>query len=321
LLASHALPAHAAIDAVRGKTYRLSGHHGPWMIMVTSFSGESADQENGEKIANELVFQLRKKGVPAYIYRLEDEFEEVNGYDRMGRPIKRKYLSRQGRIGVVAGNYSGPDERVAQQTLKFVKRFTPKVKVDGIDGRPTDLELSLAKAFLARNPLLSPEELAKKIRDPLVLKLNSKSDHSLMQNKGKYTLVVATFSGNAHINPREFESFTSKQHKGANISLENAAEESELLCRVMRAQQNLDAYVWHERFRSIVTVGAFQSADDPEIVRLTKMFRAKYKPVDDKGTHTGLIAESFQIPGKRPGDRPIRAWVMDPVPTLMPVPR
>ncbi|MGQ0635018.1 MAG: hypothetical protein ACT4QC_10435 [Planctomycetaceae bacterium] len=321
LAAWHLTPAHAAIDAVRGKTYKLSSQHGPWMIMVTSFSGDSTEQEDGEKIANDVVFQLRKKGVPAYIYRLDDEYEEVNGYDRMGRATKRKYLSQHGRIGVVAGNYSGAEDRVAQLTLKFVKNFTPKVKVDGIDGQPADLPISLSKAFLARNPLLSPEELAKKTRDPLLLKLNSRGDYSLMQNKGKYTLVVATFSGNSHINPREFGDFASKQQKGENISLENAAERSELLCRTMRAQKKIDAYVWHERFRSIVTVGAFQSPNDPEIARLTEMFRAKYKPVDDKGTRTALIAESFQIPGKRPGDRPIEAWAMDPEPILMPVPR
>lgn len=317
-------PVQAAIEATRGKTYRLSGKHGPWMIMVTSLSGETSEQEkNAEKAANEVVYQLRRKGIPAYVYSLEDQYEEVAGYDRQGRSTKRKYKSQNGMIGIVAGNYDEVDGRDAQQTLKFIKKFEPRVKVNGPDGKPMEVPLSLGKAFLARNPLQSAEELAQKIRDPLLLKLNSKSDYSLSQNKGKYTLVVASFYGNSQVKPAKasFDSFVEGQNRGTNISLENAAEESELLCRTMRAQRNLDAYVWHERFRSIVTVGSFKSQNDPEIRKLYEQFRAKEKVVDDRIGTTALLAESFQIPGRNTGDRPLRAWTMDPQPTVMEVPR
>jgi len=34
-----------------------------------------------------------------------------------------------------------------------------------------------------------------------------------------------------------------------------------------------------------------------------------------------LTAESVQIPAKRKGDPPLKAWMMDPVPTVMEVPK
>lgn len=313
-------PAQAAIEAVKGKSYRLSSRNGPWVIMVTSFDGETSEQEkNAEQAASELIYQLRRKGIPAYSYRSEDRFEEVSGYDRMGRGTKRKYMAQHGMIGVVAGNYDDIDDWKAQGTLKFVKKFKPKVKVEGPDGKPMEVAMPLGKAFLARNPLLPPDALTGKVRDPLLLKINSRSDYSLFQNKGKYTLVVASFYGNSQVKPKEFDAFAKSQVKGSNISLENAATESELLCRTMRAQKNLDAYVWHDRFRSVVTVGSFQKPDDPEIIRLAQMFQAKYKPIDGS-PHHALVAESFQIPGARQGDRPLHAWTMDPEPTVMKVP-
>src|SRR5437899_1884446 len=62
--------AAAPIEAIRGKNYALTAKHGPWMIMVTSLWGNTPEQEQqAEKAAQELVFQLRKKGIPAYSYR------------------------------------------------------------------------------------------------------------------------------------------------------------------------------------------------------------------------------------------------------------
>src|SRR5262249_20868160 len=96
---------------------------------------------------------------------------------------------------------------------------------------------------------------------------------------------------------------------------ENAGKESELLCAAMRKQGH-DAYVYHERFRSVVTVGSFKSKDDPEIERLKKMYQAKYK-LNEKTGQEVLVAEAIKIPGRTRKDPPERAWTRDPMPTLM----
>jgi hypothetical protein len=311
--------ASAKIEADRTKIYKLTDKHGPWMISVTSLWGETPDQkERAEKAANELVYQLRRKGIPAYIYTQADEYEESDGYDRLGRKTKRKYKAKNGMIGVVAGNYESLEDKVAQQTLRFVKRFEPKVKVDGDGKKPSDVTLALNKAFLTRNPMLPPDQLARKSRDPLLLKLNTGHQNSLYENKGRFSLIVASFYGNSQIKPAQFQKFDQKQQANKNISLENAARESELLCAAMRKQGH-DAYIYHDRFRSVVTVGSFKSKDDPEINRLYKMYQAKYKKHEQTGQEV-LVAEAIKFPSANGNDAPM-AWTMDPVPELMEVPK
>ena len=95
------------IEAVEGKVYHLTGNHGPWMIMVASF--HPTGQENGqgkspEEAANELVYELRQRGLPAYVYAIESGGETVVTRDRSGRPVQRNER-RSRSVGVLAGNY------------------------------------------------------------------------------------------------------------------------------------------------------------------------------------------------------------------------
>ena len=311
--------AHAAqIEAIRGKTYSLTTKHGPWMIMVTSLWGTTPEQDQqADKAAHELVFQLRRKGVPAYVYRQEDKIEEIESVDRMGRPRHRRVTNQHGMIAVLAGNYQHPDDKVARQTLAFIKKFKPKVDAEW-QGKAMPVPLDLSSAFMAPNPILSPDEIARKNRDPLIVKLNS-GEHSLFENKGKFTLIVASFYGKSAVKPKGFEKFDNMLHKQSNISLAKAAEDSWELMTLLRSK-GYDAYIFHERFRSIVTVGSFKSANDPQIARLTENFKAKEK-LNPETKQMVLVAESIQIPSKRPNSPPLKSWMMDPVPTVMEVPK
>lgn len=319
-LAFLARPAEAArIEAVRGKNYSLGSKHGPWMIMVTSLWGETPEKElQAAKAATELVYQLRKSGVPAYIYKQDDQIEELNLRDRSGRPQRRKITARNGEIAVLAGNYENADDKTAQQTLKFIKKFKPTVTVDW-RGAKQDVPLVLTNAFISRNPMLSPEDLARKHADPLLVKLNSNVEHSLLENPGRFTLTVASFNGQSIIKPASYGSFDRNLTKKSNISLDNAARESWELMTVLR-QQGFEAYVYHERYRSIVTIGSFKSDKDPRIAQLFEKFRAKEKTNPDT-KQVSLHGEITQIPGKRKNDPPLKFWLMDPAPKLIEVPK
>lgn len=319
LVATPSATSAASIEAVQGKRYTLTSKHGPWMIMVTSFWGETPSQEKAAvEAADQLVFLLRKKGIPAYTYRIDEHQEKVATYDRQGRERVSKYTDQQGMIGVLAGNYQSLEDRTAQQTLKFIKKFQPTVSVSTRD-KPRDVPLNLQKAFITRNPVLAEEGIVHKVRDPLVLKLNSGVEHSLLENKGKYTLVVATFNGNSKMKPAQFADFDKRLERREHVGLDQALIESWELAKTMRAQK-LDAFVYHERFRSIVTVGSFNSPNDPEIRKLYESFRAKEKQHPTTGADI-LLAESIQIPAARKGDPPLKAWPMDPEPQLIEVPR
>lgn len=325
-------PAQAKIDCEKGRVYKLSPKCGPWMIMVTSVTlatyGKGRTPETDKTaadVANQLVYQLRKKGIPAYVYRVDDQLGNANGVDRFGRALKGTYKAQHGMIGIVAGNYPSLEDTAAQQTLKLIKQFEPKVSVTGPDKEKTSVTMSLVKAFLARNPLLSADDQSSRARDPLLAKINKDVTYSLVENPGKYSLIVASFYGNSQIKPAAFKDFDRSQKINKNISLENAALESQQLCAVMR-NQGYEAYVYHERFRSIVTVGSFKSKSDPQIAKLKEMYKAKYKRNEKTGEDV-LVAEAIKVHGTQDAKipkkfgteyiRPGEAWTMDPVPELI----
>lgn len=313
----------ARIHAERGRTYSLTREHGPWMIMVTSLWGSTPEQdEQANKAANELVYQLRVKGIPAYTYSQDDQIEEIESVDRMGRPRIKKLTAQHGMIGVLAGNYETIDDKAAQQTLKIIKKLNTKVTVDW-HGKKTDVPIVLTKAFMTRNPLMPRGDQSRKYHDPLILKLNS-GDHTLLANKGKYTVVVASFYGKSQIKPKEFEKFDRMLEDKTKISLDNAAQDSWELMQMLRSRKvhggPYDAYVFHDRFRSVVTVGAFKSKDDPEIARLIGLFKAK-ETVHPETKQTVTVCESIQIPGPKPNSAPKKAWTLDPYPQVIEVPK
>lgn len=309
----------ARIEADPGKIYHLKKKHGPWMIKVASFSGETPDQrENASDAANQLVLILRRKNIPAYIFRQDEQIEELETYDTKNRLRKRHYTAQHGEIAVLAGNYDSVEDKVAQQTLKHIKKMTPKVEVKQ-HGEPVSYPLALNKAFLAPNPILPADELRRRSRDPLIAQLNSGIRNSLLENKGKYTLVVASFHGNAAIKPATFASFERDLLNKEKISLDNAAENATQLATVMRNQHQLDTYVYHDRFKSIVTVGAFDSPADPLIANLIERFRAKDE-IHPQTKQKVLVGQAIHLVGRDPKN-PLKSWILDPEPELVEVPR
>jgi hypothetical protein len=311
------LCAKTRIEAVKGKPYPLSKQNGPWMIMVTSLWGETTEQKaRAEQAANDLVFELRTLGIPAYTYKQEGHLEQLDTHDRLGRAQKRYFAAQRDSILIIAGNYPAIDDDRAQKTLKIVKQLRPK-SLDPVAKLVPGGKGPLHKAFLTRNPML-PEDLKNsKGLEPLLVRLNSGAEHSLLQNRRKYSLVVASFNGKAQVDPKKFLEFDKKL--ATEVTLDNAGLESWQLTKALRAR-GVEAYVYHERFRSIVTVGGFDSPDDPEIDRLAQLYGAKYKTNAETGA-PALVAETISLPGRRPGDPASKTWVIDAYPQLIEVPR
>lgn len=334
------------IEAVRGKQYRIDKRHGPWMIMVATFQEPPpawrTEGMTPREAADRLVYELRKKGIPAYTFSQEDVKERVRTVDRRGREQLSTYIARQGGICVLAGNYPRADAEIAQKTLKFVKRFRPRflrpanpesAKAAADEGSSVVKFLSggvyrktpgqpgpLSGAFMTINPLLSPEEIRRRQKDPLLLKLNSGREYSLLENPGEYTLVVKSFYGKSTTQVSDAELKEARQNFQVTDSLDDAAEQAWQLTQAMR-NRGLEAWIWHGRYKSVVTIGAFASTDDPRIARLAEKYRAKRRSNPSNGEQA-LIAETFTIPAQlAPGQLPDKKWIFDPQPRLMRVPR
>ncbi len=321
----------------------LTKKHGPWMIMACSFTVYNAEggvgpdyqkiveeqRANGEKAARELVVELKKKlNLDAFVYEMEDKVEEVRTTDRFGQSRVRKIKSNHGQTCVLAGNFDSFDDPKAQEILKKLKVMRPKCLENGTFQAHSKEFGPMGNAFMTVNPLISPEELVtlERKRDPLIKRLNSGSEYSLLKNPGKYTLIMATFKGrsagvamNASKDEisRKINKFDIKLETDA--TLDKAGYEAWSMAKTLRSQ-NKEAWVYHDRDKSIVTLGSFNSPDDPKLLRIAEEHKARYE-TDPKTGKQFLTCQMVSIPGKSEKAPPEKFWLIDPEPYVMPVPR
>ena len=326
-----------SIEAVRGKHYRLRKVHGPWMILAASLRDVPEERRlsegkgmSAQEAADELVFELRQLGIPAYTYSTDDVLGQVRTTDRRtGEARDRSFVAQQGRIVVMAGNYKSAADKTAQQTLKAVKKLKPQFLGERKNGgifRPTPGRPGpLSGAFLTVNPLLSHEEVQRTRRDPLIMKLNSDMKYGLLGNPGRYSLAIASFHGKTmtQVSTKKFDALASRFDSKLDDSLDSAARSAWQLCEAMRMARQLgydrdfQTWVYHDRHHSIVTVGSFDSPHDPRIQQYVRLFGGK-QVTDPNTGRTVLSGEVFTVPRvPQNGQGPEYSWVFDPQPQLM----
>ena len=84
-------------------------------------------------------------------------------------------------------------------------------------------------------------------------------------------------------------------------------------------QRNFEAYVFHDRYGSIVTIGSFSSVNDPLIAEYKKIFGSKIRKNPQTGQDV-LIAEVITLPDPKNRGASLRSWIFDPAPRLIEVP-
>ncbi len=163
------------IEATQGKRYSLTKSEGPWMIMVASLrtaspDGTVRDGKTPEQLADELVLELRKKGLPAYVYawkaRTRPSHRRIASGSRADR-VLRSAADSGVRARRELWELSDP---AAQKTFEIIKAYHPDcMDQGGVSWLKTRRRQGpLGGAFLSINPLLSPEELAQRKDDPLL---------------------------------------------------------------------------------------------------------------------------------------------------------
>ncbi|MGQ9575043.1 MAG: hypothetical protein ACUVUC_06970 [Thermoguttaceae bacterium] len=325
------------VDADPQKSYVVTEQNGPWMIMACSFSGPNAHQQ-----ARDLVLELRKRyKLPAYMYQKKFDFGKDlygRGVDEFGNPKRMQFArgkSEIEEIAVLVGDYPSVDDPEAQETLRRLKYYQPEcLKIEA--GKPTARSLAglrliqaswlapgnerrhrgpMGHAFVTTNPLLPSDYFAPKGIDELVLKANEGVEHCLLDCPGKYTVQVATFTGQVVIKPAEIAAI--QRGKPVDSKLAEAALKAHQLTEALRIK-GYEAYEFHDRYASIVTVGSFDSIGrprpdgvielDPRIQAIIDRFKADPAPT---GQHPagGVVA------------RQILGIPLDPQPRLVHVPK
>jgi len=334
-----AASASAQIDKpVKGKRYKLAKNHGPWMIMVAAIRDVDDDTRRIEggmsawDAADGIVFALREQGIPAYVFSQDEKMGEISS-PASSEPSGRRYVAQHGYISVMAGNFSTNQDRMAKKKLEEIKtKFNPAFLSDekngGIlpktPGRPSPF----GRAFLTVNPLWEGE-VRDTEEDEFVVNLNAGQKYSLLQNKSKYTLIVASFNGSTlmqvgnNSSSKAIGFFDKHFGKSLDDCAENAMQFTDKLRNAKKYgyETNYDAWVYHDKYKSIVTIGSFDSKGDPAIKTLATQFGGKMVRHPKSGEDV-LAGEAFTVPRvPRPGELPTYSWIFDTQPRIMEVPR
>lgn len=262
--------------------YTLQKEYGPWLIMATYFSGE-----DGEQRARDLVLDLRKNhGLKAYHWGMSFQLDDGaagKGLDSYGGKIRRRY--RRGdqvtQYAVLIGDFPSLGDPEAQSLLERVKTLDPASfhrdgeeftaeSLTSVDRFRSYLLRSNGKtaqagpmghAFVTRNPLLPREYFAPNGVDPEVAKWNDGVEHSLLDCPGKFTIRVATFKGRTSLKDANDElPDTGTRKAEINDPLVVAVKNAHLLTAALR-EKGWQAYEFHDRYESYVTVGSFDEGE------------------------------------------------------------
>jgi hypothetical protein len=263
------------VDADPNKSYELEERHGPWMIIAASFAGPTAEQQS-----QDLVVELRRRlKLDAYTFKRTYDFSKPTeglGFNRYGGPRRMRYASNYkfDEIAVVVGNFASLEDPQINKTLERLKFDNPECldpmkKKDSsqrfvglrsfyhrVSTNPENKKKGpMGAAFISRNPLLPDEYFVAKGLDPFIVEMNKDLPNSLLRCPSPYTVRVASFRGVDTMKPVEFDKLTSQPRKMAKI--DGAALKASNLCAALR-DKGVEAYEFHDRTESIVTVGSFQ---------------------------------------------------------------
>ncbi|MBX9679395.1 MAG: hypothetical protein K2X38_11585 [Gemmataceae bacterium] len=291
---------------------------GPWMICITTYSGQEAPQ-----MARDLAMELRngyKTG--AYVFNhgaeerrkeylrvkaIVDKQKEYLAKNNLPSdyPIRVRYMRIEEQCAVMVGGF--PSEEAARRGLEAVRKLTPpdpnKVKLDKknisvTDPQPKDLQANTAlsgplqttpvysdyinpfhRAFICRNPAIKHQEQVQEQKWDLVSlrRFNSGESFCLLECKKPLTLVVKQFQTPHVVEGREKkESVLDAIGLGKGDRIDSAAHSAHNLAELLR-KAKLESYVLHTKYTSIVTVGGYDSLEDPNLRAMQNLLETRLR--------------------------------------------
>jgi len=259
---------------LNSESLELTEAEGPWMILASNFVGVGSRQR-AERLANEIRQELE---LPAYIYKEKFDFTGTIAQD----PTSSKRLRYANRYeydayAVLVGEYDTVERPEVERDLQTIRTATlpiftdqREVGAETNESNPVTTVKSItaklfgqsaitknqlgpmSQAFVTRNPILPEEFFSAPKVDAFVHQMNEGLHHSLLECDGRYTVVVKTFEGlGAIVDGRSDKDFTPSQDR-----LNQYAADAEKMASELRSQ-GVEAYQFHDRYRSLVTVGSF----------------------------------------------------------------
>jgi hypothetical protein len=271
------------IEADPDKSYTLTEENGPWLIMATSFARDGAYEE-----AHELVLELRRRyKMKAYIFAKRFDYTDNKmpgiGIYPSGNPVQMRYYRGESfdEFAVMVGDFEAIDDPKLQKALEKIKYMQPDC-LNLQNRESTTRRFALLREFhrqrtpdrerrskgpmrhalAAPNPMLPSEYFAPRGLDKVVEEMNEGVEYGLLECPGAYSVRVATFRGQVVLDQKKIKAI----ENGAKFEskLDDAAWKAHRLTQLLR-KQGWEAYEFHDRNESIVTVGSFNTVGTPRL--------------------------------------------------------
>jgi hypothetical protein len=282
------------VEADPNKTYPLTPEAGPWLICAACYVGPDAPE-----LAHDMALVIRREcHLPAYVMNYGDE--ERKRQQEHIREMREKFPEYRGPIpgtrvteqcAVLVGGYKDCDAATA--ALKSFRLLEPRCPSSRLlpklflVPRPdaTDQERELAskakdgipvkpfvRSFVTRNALVAQDHTRDKLTDPALKKFNAYEEYSLLKCKKRYTALVAAYQGLSTIQADSAPTSVWEKLFGKNQGsmLEASAKNAHNIAPILQRLNLGDVYVLHTRQGSLVTIGGFDSPDDPEVQRIQR---------------------------------------------------
>ena len=268
--------------------YKLKAEHGPWLILLRRCPETMPRRRQMRSLGNctttskwTATFSTKTFDHSSMLKTDRHQSVDINGTVETRR-VRLANQSSEKVCAVLVGSFASLEDPKIEALLQQIRTAQPaalthKAAAETKDPSKaessnwlvssyrrvmwsqTDRKENLAKgpmgaAFVTRNPLLPADFFEAPKLDEFVTELNKAVEHSLLECPKRYTVRVATFQGNA---VTDFgNGGVASQPKSLSAKLDDAADKANQLTLALRAE-GVEAYQFHDRFASYVTIGGF----------------------------------------------------------------
>lgn len=256
--------------------FPLTPQQGPWMIQVASFVGDQ-NLHLANSLASELrtkhrleayVFEFQPKSdltqlTPEFVKEFKSKFKVAPRAPRYQTPPARQWV-------VLVGNYKSHDDFRLQRSLNYLKRINPnsfsaEVREELRWAKPDANGHKMNGVRAVVNPVAPKSSFQNDPENQRLLamyrELNDHEKWSIYQLAAPATLNVYTFHGTSTLEQNKKDQVAAKNKQS---SLEMAAQSALILTEELR-KMGYEAYVFHGKFASCVSMGGYAGPNDPKL--------------------------------------------------------
>jgi hypothetical protein len=288
---------------------------GPWMVLVMSYSGSEAPMRARKFV--EIARGHYKLPAYVFNYGAAEKVKELERVKKIieerkaalakeglstDLPIRVKLAHIDEHTAVLIGGF--PTSEAAAKYRDQLKTLKPDAKLFKLqeDGDLFDIAFHVPEkgvkeatkaegvavnpfthALVVHNPTLKVERPENKLDVEVLRRFNAEEEYSLLKCKKNYTLVIKQFNLPSVTAPQDSapgSSFLDSVGAGKKSTANHAdyaAENAHELAKALR-KAKLEAYVLHTKYYSLVTIGGFESLQDPNMRSMQTLIETRLVP-------------------------------------------